>query len=381
MRILHVIDRFHLGGSEEHATSLAVELAKRGHTSRVVSARRPAEADRVGDNQKQRLTQAGVTYAEIGGTNVRVNVLVTPFRLLSHIRKFKPELVHSHTDIPDLMVSLTSRMRRFRIARTIHSTSLWKTRPQVGHIAESGFNNDLVISVSRDATSAYRDLRNCFSLPQSSHQQLIVGSVADFPDEDRYDKSHLVEKYGASADKVLLCFAGRLVEEKGFDILVDAISGLEPQQLKKFELHVFTSGEGLSEYKSRAREQKLPFMFHEPVADIARLFSAFDSILMPSRLEGYGRVSAEGFLAGTPVLASDAPGLRQSFPPDWPLKVPIEDVAAFRETLNDLLNGRYDLASLGAAARDWARLTFSFDREVGQYEAAYTKYLKHANGS
>lgn len=380
MRILHVIDRFHLGGSEEHATNLAVGLTRRSHTCRVVAVQRSAVADRVGENQKRRLAEGGVPYAEIGGSNVRVNALVTPFRLLSHIREFKPELVHSNTDIPDLVVSLASRMGRFRVVRTIHNTSLWETRPRMGRVAESGFDDDLVIAVSQDALSAYRELRGRHALPVSSYQRLIAGSVVSVPPGSYQDKSHLVENYSADADKILLCFAGRLVEQKGFDILVDAVSGMEPGQLEKFELHAFTAGEGLSEYKARTLELGLPFVFHEPVADISHMFSAFDAILMPSRWEGYGRVSAEGFLAGTPVLACEAPGLRETFPPDWPLKVPVEDTGAFRDTLNDLLNGRYDLTALGASAQAWARFTFDLDREVEQYEAACREYLEQANG-
>jgi len=375
MRILHVIDRFHLGGSEEHATSLAVGLVERGHQCAVVAVRRPTGTDEVGESQKARLSNAEIPFAEIGGPSVGRNLLLTPFRLLGWISRFKPDLVHVNTDIPELMVSLALRMRKFQVVRTIHNTSLWETRPQTGRICEAGFEEDLVIAVSQGALSAHQKLRAQYGLAQSSHQSVVLGSVSSIPEHDSYARSHLVKKFGANGSKMLLCFAGRLVEQKGFDTLIDAITGLDREVLEKVELHVFTAGEGLEGFKEHTHAKNLPILFHEPVAQIANLFPAFDGILMPSRWEGYGRVAAEGFLAGTPVLASDAPGLRETFPPNWPLKVPPNNPAALREAVRDLLDGHYDLLELGRAASDWARHVFSVDREVDEYAEAYADYL------
>ena len=52
-----------MGGSEEHATNLAVGLEQRGHPCSVVAVRRSVTVDRVGDNQKLRLNEANVPYA------------------------------------------------------------------------------------------------------------------------------------------------------------------------------------------------------------------------------------------------------------------------------------------------------------------------------
>jgi len=268
------------------------------------------------------------------------------------------------------------RLRKFNVVRTIHNTSLWETRPRLGRFSEAGYENDLIISVSQDALSAYRDLRQRFGLTPAAHQTVVSGSVANISEEDTYCRENLADRFGANTEKVLLCFAGRLVEQKGFDILIDAVSGLESEFREKVEIHVFTAGHGLKDYQDRVFAQNLPFHFHQPIAHIARYFSAFDGILMPSRWEGYGRVAAEGFLAGTPVLAADAPGLREIFPPGWPLKFPINNPAALRGALRDLLNGYHDLDELGRAAKEWAQSAFSVDREVDEYDVAFAEYLE-----
>lgn len=375
MRILHVIDRFHMGGSEEHATCLAEGLGKLGCQCSVAAVRMPDQQDQVGANQKNRLSDAGIPFHEIGGPSVAKNLPLTPLRLRRLVRKFKPDLVHAHTDIPDLMVSMALRLGPFPVVRTIHNTSLWETRPRTGRVCEGAFHDDLIVAVSHDALAAHRELRRHYGLPQSPHQSVVLGSVPDLPDNQGYQRSDLVGQIGADGDKLLLCFAGRLVEQKGFDVLMEALSGLDPAYWDKFQLHVFTAGDGLEDYKGQAQARNMPLVFHPPLANIARIFQAFDCILMPSRWEGYGRVAAEGFLSGTPVLASDTHGLRETFPPEWPLKVPPDDIPALRDLLIDVLKGRHDLTALGASARAWARPTFSIDREVNDYEAAYRKYL------
>lgn len=203
----------------------------------------------------------------------------------------------------------------------------------------------------------------------------MLGSVRDLPDNQGYQRSDLVRQIGADGSKMLLCFAGRLVEQKGFDVLMQAVSELDVGYWDKFQLHVFTAGEGLDDYKRLVQERGMPLVFHPPLANIARIFHAFDGILMPSRWEGLGRVAAEGFLSGTPVLASDTVGLRETFPPHWPLKVPPDDSVAYRDLLIEVLDGQHDMRALGASARAWARDTFSIDREADEYEAAYRKYL------
>jgi glycosyltransferase involved in cell wall biosynthesis len=375
MRILHVIDQFHMGGSEEHATFLAQGLEKRGHQCSVVAVSRPDQQDQVGTNQKQRLSDAAIPFHEVGGKNVRRNVLYVPLRLRRIIRRFGPDLVHSHTDIPDLMVSMASRLGQFPVARTIHNTSLWETRPRTGRICEGAFHDDLIVAVSQDALAAHRELRRHYGLSQSAHQSVVLGSVPDLPDNQDYQRSDLVRQIGADGDKLIFCFAGRLVEQKGFDVLIEALSRLDDAYRDKFQLHAFTAGDGLEECKAQVQLQNLPVVFHPPLANISRILQAFDAILMPSRWEGYGRVAAEGFLSGTPVIASDTHGLRETFPPQWPLKVPADDSVALSDLLIDVLEGRRDLNALGASAREWARPTFSVDREVDDYETRYLRYL------
>jgi glycosyltransferase involved in cell wall biosynthesis len=79
-----------------------------------------------------------------------------------------------------------------------------------------------------------------------------------------------------------------------------------------------------------------------PVSDLQSIFDQVDLVVMPSRFEGLGLVGIEATIRGLPVVATSAPGLRETLPPDHPWWVRPEDPA-------DLARG------LGKAMADWAR--------------------------
>ena len=375
---MHVITAFHLGGAEEVAVNLAIGLAARGHEGLVAAVSRPRFKDEIGADQKDRLSRAGIEFVELGTHSARFNVLYTPWRVLSMVRHWKPDIVHSHTDIPDTMVSLAHRLGQFTVARTIHNSVLWPTHVVMGRIVESAFWDDLVVSVSSDARVAYEELRRKFSLPVSTRQLVIRNGVACGNDEQRLDRAYLGTALSANVNKMQFCFAGRYDRQKGFDVLIGALGGLPQNYLAKFEVHAFGQGMDLDAHVSEVADMNLPVFFHSPIPRISRLFPAFDAVLMPSRFEGLAIVALEALTMGVPVIGTTATGLRESLPPAWPLTVPVEDATKFRAALVDLLDGNLDIEALGKRGQEWARAHYGVDRMVSEYEKAYEQYLNQS---
>jgi hypothetical protein len=137
LQIMHVISALQLGGAERVAINLALQHAVEGVCTAVVTVRAAKAADDpVGLQMRQVLRERRIPLFEIGGQNLRLNLLKLPLRLASLIRRTSPDLVHSHTDVPDFVVSSARRLTRFRVARTIHNTSLWATHRAAGFVAE-----------------------------------------------------------------------------------------------------------------------------------------------------------------------------------------------------------------------------------------------------
>ena len=110
-----------------------------------------------------------------------------------------------------------------------------------------------------------------------------------------------------SEDVIRLVAAGRLVHQKGFDLLIEAIalSGLK-------QLRVTVLGDGplrgaLEELaKEKGVENQIRFIgFQEnPYAFMARA----DAFVLSSRYEGFPNAVLEALACGTPVIATPAPG-------------------------------------------------------------------------
>jgi glycosyltransferase involved in cell wall biosynthesis len=89
-------------------------------------------------------------------------------------------------------------------------------------------------------------------------------------------------------------------------------------------------------------------------------------------------VALEAISAGVPVLATTAPGLRETLPPDWPLAFTPEKPPQLTRLLVDFLDQCYDLPTLSSDAKKWALVHFGFDKMCERYETGYKNFLgKH----
>lgn len=114
----------------------------------------------------------------------------------------------------------------------------------------------------------------------------------------------------------LFGFAGRFVEEKGFDILLQAI----PQIIKKLPKARFIfAGETKIRYenffeKNSSLWKKLQFYLINlgllNDGELKGFYSKIDFLIVPSRSDCFPLVQIEAMFFNTPVIASNVPGLR-----------------------------------------------------------------------
>jgi len=109
-------------------------------------------------------------------------------------------------------------------------------------------------------------------------------------------------------------FAGRLVAQKGPDLLVEAI----PEVLAEVPAARFVfSGDGymLQSLEHRAGElgvgHAARFVGYTDNGDLVRLFKSCDVVCVPSRNEPFGLVVLEAWSAGKPVVVSSAGGTNE----------------------------------------------------------------------
>ncbi|MBW2730958.1 MAG: glycosyltransferase family 4 protein [Deltaproteobacteria bacterium] len=121
------------------------------------------------------------------------------------------------------------------------------------------------------------------------------------------DPGEIKARYSTGPIDPMVLFAGRLVEQKGPDILVEAIPMvLHHHPLTKF---VFAGdGELRGQCERRAHELGVAhatrFIGHKSGGELQALFKACDVVCVPSRNEPFGIVVLEAWSAGKPVVAT-----------------------------------------------------------------------------
>lgn len=172
---------------------------------------------------------------------------------------------------------------------------------------------DRVVAYTDDYAAASPVLRRCAA------KRVVIPPPVPFPPPDPVAVAALRRRW-APGGETLLAFASRLAAEKGVDVLLDALPEVRRSVGATRVLFAGESAEVIGERSTWRRlrprlEAEGDDWVHLGVLDahaLANLFAASDVTVLPSlnRTESFGLVQVESMLSGTPVVASDLPGVR-----------------------------------------------------------------------
>lgn len=176
----------------------------------------------------------------------------------------------------------------------------------------------------------------------------------------------------------VLTAAGRLVPQKGFDLLLEAFARIAAA-FPEWRLVIW--GEGSERAALEAQRDRLGLGERVQLPGISSTPGAWLAtagvFVLSSRFEGWGNVLLEAMAAGRPVVAFDCPwGPREMITDGRDgLLVPCGDVAALAEALARLLGDPALRLRLAAAARVSTR-RFSIDRIAPRWDALVLAALR-----
>ena len=173
----------------------------------------------------------------------------------------------------------------------------------------------------------------------------------------------------ARSDTPLLVSWSRLRRYKSLDVAIRAFA-LVHGELPAARLLIM--GRGPDEARLRALTRRLgleasvEFRGFQPWDELVRTLHRCHVFLNPSPKEGWGLTVVEANQCGLPVVATDAPGLRDSVRDgETGVLVPYGDARAMADHALLLLRDADYFARMSAAARAWAG-TFSWERCVDE---------------
>lgn len=178
----------------------------------------------------------------------------------------------------------------------------------------------------------------------------------------------------------LAVFAGRLVHEKGVDVLVQAFA-LTVRSVPDARLLIAGDGPERNNLIELAEQAgvaaSVTFLGHLPKESLETKFAQAWVQAVPSRwAEPFGLVAVEAMMRGTAVVASSTGGLGEIVQDGATgFLVPPNDPHALAEKLKEILSDRAKAEAMGKAGRDLAVARFSLTRQCEQFVSLYQQIV------
>lgn len=182
----------------------------------------------------------------------------------------------------------------------------------------------------------------------------------------------------AGGDATLLGFVGRLVDQKGCDVLINALPALLERH-PGVRLRVVGDGPERARLEALARrlsvESAVDFVGYRPTS--AALMRAFATVVVPSRYEPFGIVAVEAMASSRPVVASAVGGLSEIVEDGKSgLLVPPDDPDRLSRALIRMVEAPEARATMGAAARRRVDEKFSPEVSLRAYAMEYRRLVR-----
>jgi glycosyltransferase involved in cell wall biosynthesis len=355
----------YFGGIERFTEMLAAGLAGRGHEISVITSHydQPLpSAERSGDISIHRFP----FHSALQNSDLRATA-----KIISEVadlkRKLRPDLVHLQLQAPSAFFhAQTSAACRCPTLVTVHG-EFKECRAAANTLL--GVIFDRAAWVTAVSLAMLDDVRKVapVTIPKSSciyNGGEIVGEI----------------RPASTSDEVVVLAGGRLVRDKGFDLLITAFHQVS---LDAPTARLVITGDGPERANLERDAQRLgiahlvTFTGWLPRENLDRLMALAAIVVVPSRWrEGFGLYAMEAALRGLPVIATRVGALPELIESGITgILVPPEDPAALRDAILHLIRRPELRLQIGEAARKSAEVRFAADTVLDQYEALYHRLV------
>lgn len=358
MKILLVITGLGMGGAEHVVANLADELVKLGHkvkiaylTGEVMVSPKSPEIELISI-----------------GMNSSKNFIKAYLSLRSIVKKFKPDVVHSHmfhSNIISRLLRLTISVPK--IISTAHSSNEGGKLRILAYRFTDNLAN-ISVNVSRDAVEEFVSK----GAVRSGRMVTVVNGINT--DKFEFDSSARIKLRSQLSinDVKIILAVGRLDVPKDYPNLLNAIVSLKNQRQ---DFKVFIVGDGPLKNTLHKLTEYLEIdsfvSFLGIRNDIKELMSAADIYVMSSAWEGLPMVVLEAMACERFIVATDCGGISEVVGSSGSIVEPKNNVL-LAQALNKALDLSDDERSnLGVAARQRIINHYSLSANVEAYLKLY----------
>ncbi|MCF7890879.1 glycosyltransferase [Candidatus Bipolaricaulota bacterium] len=315
--------------------------------------------------------------------------LTDPFQAARIFRREFSDLDIVHIHLPTIMSAPARWIAGFYgvpIFLTYHTNLELYIRHYV-----PGVPNNVSRAVTRLYTSRETQNGEKVFVPSPDMKSLLESYDLDPPlevlptgiDLETYEKENegvrtLREQFGINEDERILLYVGRVGSEKNVGFLLDAFKEVS-RMVSSVHFVIVGGGRGLGKVLSRVSRMNASRKIHftgyvEQEEVLAQYYREADLFLFASLTETQGLVIAEALAAKTPVVAVDAPGVRDVLVGNKGGYLVPEDVGVFSEKVRELLENPDLLNRKSEEAREVAR-SFSAETMTRKLFESYVEVM------
>ena len=321
MKILMMTNTYlpHVGGVARSIAQFTEQYRARGHEVKIVA----PEFDGMAVNEADVIRIPAIR--NFNQTDFSV-IQPVPYSLESALEGFAPDIVHSHH--PFLIGNIA-----LRVAHNLEVPLVFTHHTKYEDYTHNLFlDGNVVKRFASNLATRYANLCNQVIAPSESMKKILIergvtskidavstGVSADFFGADTDGGFRKV--LGIPDDAFVVGHLGRITKEKNIDVLISAAiqfiksaRKLDKSQLKKYCFVLFGDGPELSRIKQMFGKAGLSECYFNTGVidrvDVPTAYRTMDVFLFSSLSETQGMVLTEAMASGKPVVAIDAPGVR-----------------------------------------------------------------------
>ena len=307
-----------IGGVQTVAHHVAKQLSTRGHEVLVVTNRYPVSLPQREEMDGIKVERILMLRPHFNQLPTRPDLFLaslyfgpgTELRLRKIFLEFRPDIVNVH--FPDHQIPYVLKLRKefnFRLVVSLHGHDVERVtnRELNGQSAKAAGGLKSILQSADAVTAVSHDLLNkAIELESaiSAKSQVINNGI----DPARYTCREAYQH-----PKPYLLGIGRLVRNKGFDLLIEAFSESADQEGP--DLIIAGAGEERAALEQRVEElnlkSRVQFLGAASPHEVVKLMNGCIGVVVPSRSESFGIVALEALAAGKPVLATKVDGLKE----------------------------------------------------------------------
>lgn len=346
MRLTFTISSLSCGGAERALSVLANSLDSLGHQVTVITVDTPV-------SDFYRLSD-GVARVALGMLSKSANLSAALYHNLRRLLALRRSIVASR---PDVVISFMSRTSVLSIEAClglrvpiIASEQIDPRMGREGNVWES--MRRLAYPHLAALVSASHGVDSHFGWLPQSKRYVIPNPLANVDELSKMEPAFCLD-----GSRKHIISMGRLVHQKGFDLLVEAFSAMM-DGFPNVDLTILGEGpergnlEGLVTRKGLRDRVFLPGQIEVPFP----IMKQADLFVLSSRFEGFGNVVGEAMACGLPVVSFDCPSGPGEIIHDGVdgVLVPSGDVDSLTETMARLVTNDDERSRLAACAIETA---------------------------